>query len=134
MNLRDALAAYLEHEGISLLSLCSGSIYNEGDYVAVNRWLRRRRDRRTGRVYGLPLRLRLWIASSITYEGRLLSDRELARAALPGKREEGRKEGDRISEKNKKKSRRAVSKGTKLGQARDSAQIRPDKTRQKGTQ
>lgn len=112
-DLRSALAAYLARHAESLLALTERHHLPRSDYTMAVRWLRRRRNPATRRAFRIPLRLRLALAAAVQYEGRVLSDREIARASLPGKREEGREEGDWISEKNKKKSRRAVSKGTK---------------------
>ena len=112
-DLRAALTAYLERHAESLLALTERHHLPRSDYTMAVRWLRRRRNPATRRAFRLPLRLRLVLAAAVQYEGRVLSERELARAALTGRREEGREEGDRISEKNKKKSRRAGSKGAK---------------------
>lgn len=77
VTLRGALKARLMQERSSVLAFAESIGLSRADYTSVNRWYRRKLDKRRRRAFGLALRLRLRLASELGFEGRVLTDGEL---------------------------------------------------------
>ncbi len=84
-GLRAALLRELEAKDVPLRAFILGHGWGESFYVSVHRWLTRRRDRRNGRVYSLPLGHRIVLAGVLGYEGPVLTkaERDLVAAFRP---------------------------------------------------
>jgi hypothetical protein len=78
-KLRSAFQAHLTARGLSLHAWRRDRGWSASLETSVSRWLRGRRDPRTGQRFGLPLAVRVAIADAIDFRGHVHTRRELAR-------------------------------------------------------